>query len=118
MVAVGLAEDVDAAGVDGIFFYIIRKLRHSVVRRQERMRSIYINGFRFQNTIQGYAFFVKADGFKQAELGIAVCPPGRGQLAVASAEIARGSIGKEFDIIQVKSDIGGPDIPVSRRFRA
>ena len=32
MVAVGLAEDVDAAGVDGIFFYIIRKLRHSVVK--------------------------------------------------------------------------------------
>ena len=32
MVAVGLAEDVDAAGVDGIFFYIIRKLRHSDIR--------------------------------------------------------------------------------------
>ena len=43
MVAVGLAEDVDAAGVDGIFFYIIRKLRHSVVSRQERMRSILWN---------------------------------------------------------------------------
>ena len=43
MVAVGLAEDVDAVGVDGIFFYIIRKLRHSVVSRQERMRSILWN---------------------------------------------------------------------------